>query len=111
MKKVVFSVLFAILATSVASEAAVYKGQREFHKKCKSCHEDGQEISAMYKRRTWKKLMAHKGEGLAELHLENKQAKKSWKYFKSSKYKRHAKHLEDFLREYAKDSGNVPACN
>ncbi|MEJ2468585.1 MAG: cytochrome C [Campylobacterales bacterium] len=111
MKKVVFPILLAVLATGVVSEAAVYKGQREFHKKCKKCHSDGQEVAAAFKRRTWKKMMKNKGEGLAELHLNNEEAKKSWKYFKSKKFQRHSKHLKDFMIEYAKDSGNVPACN
>ncbi len=55
--------------------------------------------------------MKNKGENLAKLHLENKKAKKSHKYFKSKKFKKRAKHLKDFMVEYAKDSGNVPACN
>jgi len=111
MKRIVFSVLLAALMTEVVSEAAVYKGQREFHKQCKACHDDGQEIAATYKRRTWKKMMENNGEGLAEIHLNSEKAKASWKYFKSKKYEKNSKHLEDFLVEYAKDSGNVPACN
>jgi hypothetical protein len=59
----------------------------------------------------WKKLMKKKGRGLAEIHLRNPKAKKSWKYFKSKRYAKKSKHLKQFLVEYAKDSGNVPACN
>lgn len=55
--------------------------------------------------------MKHKGKKLAEIHLNSQKAKKSWKYFKSKRFKRKAKHLKDFLVEYAKDSGRVPACN
>ena len=43
--------------------------------------------------------------------LKDKDAKKSWKYFKSKKYTKKSKHLKQFVIEYAKDSGNVPACN
>ena len=111
MKKVVFTVLLAAFATGVVSEAAVYKGQREFHKQCKKCHDDGQEIASLYKRKTWKKMLAKKGEGLAELHFNNEKAKDSWKYFKSKKFQKNSRHLKDFMVEYAKDSGNVPACN
>ncbi len=111
MKKIIFSAVAVAMLAGAVSEAAVYKGQREFHKKCKKCHENGQEIAETYKKRTWKKLMKNKGEGLAELHLENPAAKKSWKYFKSKKYRKKARHLKDFMIEYAKDSGNVPACN
>ena len=55
--------------------------------------------------------MKKKGKALAELHLEDDKAKKSWKYFNNKLYAKDSRHLEDFLIEYAKDSGNVPACN
>jgi cytochrome c5 len=111
MKKAFALILPALLMTAVVSEAAVYKGQREFHKKCKQCHDNGQEIAATYKRSTWKKMFKKKGEGLAEVHLNSEKAKPSWKYFESKRYKKYSRHLKDFMIEYAKDSGNVPACN
>lgn len=111
MRKVVSAVVLTAFALSISCEAASYKGQREFHKKCKRCHENGQDVAETYKRSQWKKLMKKKGEGLAEMHLSNKKAKKSWKYFKSRKYQKKSKHIKDFMVEYAKDSGNVPACN
>ena len=111
MKKVFALMLPVLLLTVTVCDAAVYKGQREFHKRCKKCHDNGQEIAGMYKRSAWKKLMKDKGAGLAELHLNNEKAKKSWSYFESKKYQKNAKHLKDFMLEYAKDSGNVPACN
>ncbi len=91
--------------------AAVYKGQKIFVKKCVKCHEAGQAFIAKKKIRHWKKLMKKKGKPLADLHLKDDRAKKSWKYFKSKKYSKKSKHLKQFLVEYAKDSGNVPACN
>ncbi len=94
-----------------SAEAAVYKGQKVYIKKCRKCHGGGLEVAASKKKRTWKKLLKNKGEGMAKLHLENKKAKKSHKYFKSKKFKKRARHLKDFMVEYAKDSGNVPACN
>ncbi len=94
-----------------SAEAAVYKGQKVYIKKCRKCHGGGLEVAASKKKRTWKKLLKNKGEGMAKLHLENKKAKKSHKYFKSKKFKKRARHLNDFMVEYAKDSGNVPACN
>lgn len=111
MKKVVMSVLALTVLGLGSADAAVYKGQKVYVKKCRKCHGGGLEVAASKKKRTWKKLLKNKGEGLAELHLENKKAKASWKYFESKKYKKRAKHLKDFLVEYAKDSGNVPACN
>ena len=55
--------------------------------------------------------MVDNGEKLAEIHLASKKAQPSWDYFNSRDFSRGAKHLEDFLVEYAADSGNVPACN
>lgn len=111
MKRVVFTMLGLLILAPMALDAAVYKGQREFLKHCKECHDNGQEIAATFKKRTWQKLMEEEGGGLAELHLTNTKAQKSWAYFKDEKYRKKAKHLKDFLMEYAKDSGNVPACN
>ena len=111
MKKLIIYVLAITVLGLGTAEAAVYKGQKVYIKKCRKCHGGGLEVAASKKKRTWKKLMKNKGAALAKLHLENKKAKKSWKYFESKKYKKRARHLKDFMIEYAKDSGNVPACN
>ena len=96
-----------------ALEAAVYKGQKTYVKKCRKCHGGGQAMAASKRMKDWKKLLNKKNKGikLAEIHLENPKAKKSHKYFDSKKYRKRARHLRDFMVEYAKDSGNVPACN
>ncbi|MBU1658072.1 cytochrome C [bacterium] len=102
------SILFLTLATS---SAAVYKGQKIFVKECVKCHASGQVFVATQNMKDWKKLMNKNGKGLADLHLGKEKAKDSWEYFDSSIYAKKTKHLEQFLVEYAKDSGNVPACN
>ncbi len=111
MAKLFLIFISLTVLTLSSSNAAIYKGQREFIKKCLKCHNDGQNFIAKYKMKQWKKLTKAKGKPLAELHLKNKKAKKSWKYFKSGRYIKKSKHLRQFLVEYAKDSGNVPACN
>jgi len=111
MNKFLLIVLSLTIFTLSSSDAAIYKGQRIFIKKCLKCHKSGQNFIAKYKMRKWKKLMRKKGKPLAQLHLESEKAKKSWKYFKSKRYFKKSKHLKQFLVEYAKDSGNVPACN
>ena len=111
MNKLIFLVLSIAIFSLTSADAAIYKGQRVFVKKCLKCHRQGQNFINQYKMKTWKKLMKKKGKPLAELHLKNKKAKKSWKYFKSRRYSKKSKHLKQFLVEYAKDSGNVPACN
>ena len=104
------SFLFLFLLVS-SSSAAVYKGQKVFVRKCLECHDKGQAFVALKTQDEWEELMEDKGEPLKELHLEDDEAEDSWNYFKSKKYTKKAKHLEDFLMEYASDSGNVPACN
>ena len=100
-----------IMAGSTVLNAATYKGQKMYMDSCKECHGGGQEMAASKKQREWSKLMDNKGEKLAEIHLKSKKAEASWEYFKDKSYTKGARHLEDFLVEYAKDSGNVPACN
>lgn len=106
--------LFSVLVlTSLTASAAIYKGQREFVKRCVKCHKTGQAFVSTKKKRDWKRLMAKKGQKLADIHItsSDSKAKKSIRYFESRKYTRKTKHLKQFLMEYAKDSGNVPACN
>ncbi len=111
MKKIMLFLLSVIFLTLLPANAAIYKGQKVFVKQCLSCHEAGQTFVAEYKIKKWKKWMKKKGKPLAKLHLKDKDAKKSWNYFKSKKYSKKSKHLKQFVIEYAKDSGNVPACN
>lgn len=101
-----------ILSFSLSSlNAAAYKGQRVFLKKCISCHTTKQSFIKTKTVSEWEDFMENRGELLAELHFENEDAKDGWEYFKSKRYGKKAKHLKDFLIEYAKDSGNVPACD
>jgi hypothetical protein len=111
MNKFLLIILSLTIFTLSTSNAAIYKGQRIFVKKCLQCHTSGQVFVAKYKIKQWKKFMGKDGKSLADLHLKSKKAQKSWKYFKSEKYLKKSKHLRQFLVEYAKDSGNVPACN
>ena len=106
-----FWLLFVLVFSFSSLNAAAYKGQREFVRNCVECHDTGQAFVAEKKIRYWDGVMKKDGKELAEIHLKNNKAKKSWKYFKASRYKKMSKHLADFLKEYAKDSGNVPACN
>ena len=111
MTKFILIILSLTVLSLTSANAAIYKGQRIFVKKCLKCHDGGQSFVSTYKMKKWKKWMKKKGKPLATLHLKNKKAKKSHKYFKSKKYTKKSKHLRQFLIEYAKDSGNVPACN
>ena len=105
------TVAITLLAGSTLLNAATYKGQKIYMDSCKECHGGGQQLAASKKQRVWEKLMKNKGEKLADIHLNSKKAQPSWDYFKNRSFTKGARHLEDFLVEYASDSGNVPACN
>ncbi|HEX5622806.1 MAG TPA: cytochrome c [Sulfuricurvum sp.] len=104
-------ITFSLFLTVSALNGATYKGQKVYIESCKECHGGGQELAASKNTRTWEKIMDKKGEKLADIHMSSKKAQPSWEYFESRKFTKDSKHLEDFLTEYAKDSGNVPACN
>ncbi|MCK9491352.1 MAG: cytochrome C [Sulfurimonas sp.] len=110
MKKIFVALTITLIFSSYAN-AAVYKGQKIFIKKCVQCHNLRRAFVSSKTTYEWETLMLDNGKELAYVHLKDEKAKKSWEYFKSSSYTKKTKHLEDFLLEYAKDSGNVPACN
>ena len=103
-----FACFFVLLGSA---DAAIYKGQKEFSKKCAKCHKEKQTFIASHTQSEWKIFLDDGGKPLAKLHLDSKKAEKSWNYFKDSRYTKKVRHLKQFLVEYAKDSGNVPACN
>ncbi|MBE0513825.1 cytochrome C [Sulfurimonas sp.] len=111
MNKFLMLVLSVVIFTSISASAAIYKGQREFVRNCVSCHKAGQSYVATKRKMEWKSYTRANGKRLKEIHLNSDKAKKSHKYFESKNFSKNTRHLEDFLLEYAKDSGNVPACN
>jgi mono/diheme cytochrome c family protein len=111
MRTLYATVAITLLAGSTLLNAATYKGQKIYMETCKECHGGGQAMAGSKKQRVWAKIMDNKGEKLAQIHLSSKKAEASWAYFSDRAYTKDARHLEDFLTEYAGDSGNVPACN
>lgn len=103
--------LFLSLFFYSAAQAAIYKGQREFVNSCLQCHKNGREFIADKKRAEWKKIMDNKGEELVRIHLNSSAAKDSYSYFTSDGFLQNVRNLEQFLLEYSKNSGKVPACN
>ena len=110
-KKVIFFAISFLLISGSTLSAAVYKGQRMYVRECRPCHGGGQNMAASKNQSDWQAIMDQDGLALAQLHTQSEKAQDSWEYFASDKYKEKAKHLRDFLVEYAKDSGKVPACN
>ena len=109
-KSFVIFVFFTFVLV-VSSPAAIYKGQRVFKRVCVECHTTRQTFIKEKTISEWEELVAENGKALAEKHLKDIRAKDSWKYFMSKKYTKKLKHLRQFLVEYAKDSGKIPACN
>jgi cytochrome c5 len=109
-KYLLATVTLSITLCSVA-QAASYKGQKEYMKKCRGCHGGGQAVAASRTINEWNDLLSAQGRGLANLHVNSKKAKESVAYFTGSRYAKKWKHLKDFMVEYAQDSGNVPACH
>lgn len=111
MNKYLLVFLSSVFLLTTISSGAVYKGQKVFVKKCLKCHESGQSFVASKNMKDWKKLLKKKGKPLADLHLKDNNATKSWDYFNGKSFTKKSKHLKQFLMEYAKDSGNAPACD
>jgi len=109
MKKAGIFFISVTLISVINSQAAVYKGQRIFTKQCISCHSNAQEFIASKTKSEWKSVMADNGKLLVKVHEKNDKSKDALKYLKSKKFAKKSKHLKQFLIEYAKDSGNVPA--
>jgi cytochrome c5 len=110
MNKMLFSVTALSIVLSFSLDAASYKGQKEYLRKCRECHGGGQAVANSKTVAQWSTLLESGGKGLADLHVKNEKAKDSVEYF-TGRYKKSYKDLKDFMVEYAKDSGNVPACN
>lgn len=108
-----FLFLVSIFLFSSVCDAALYKGQREYVKRCVKCHKAGQAFIATKTQKVWKAYMKNSGEKLADVHmaLPDNPEEKLHEYFSSELFSRNSTHLKQFLVEYAKDSGNVPACD
>jgi hypothetical protein len=111
MQRLFLFVLLIFIFDGSLLSAAIYKGYRVYVQECSKCHTDKQAFVKSKTIQEWSKLMANHGKPLKEIHLKNDKAKSSWNYFNTKKYTKKSKHLKEFLIEYAKDSGKVPAFN
>jgi len=111
MQRLFFYVVLLCVFTNSAVFGAIYKGHRVYVHKCSTCHTDKEAFVKSKTIQQWEKLMLNHGEPLKKLHLKSKKAKKSWGYFNTPEYTKKSKHLREFLMEYAKDSGKIPAFN
>ncbi|MDH5464430.1 MAG: cytochrome C [Thiovulaceae bacterium] len=124
-----YLVFCGLIMGTMTLDAAVYKGQKVYIKKCRICHEGGEKVATQKTMQAWQEYFQNKGANIAATHMgkasvkrqiselhNNGKAKKLTqdkleRYFLSGKFQKKSRHLKDFLMQYAKDSGNVPACN
>ena len=111
MRKQIYLFIGFTLLLGTALDAAVYKGRKYYKADCRICHSMGDELSTSKTQDEWYELMENKGQLLATIHRSNKSAKESLAYFEGKYYPKKARHLKDFLVEFASDSGNIPACD
>ncbi len=94
----------ALVTTTASADQA--KGKRVYQKFMKDdCGKTGGAIAGKHTQKEWKKLTgdAFKSE------LENF-CPKSKPFLNSGKFKKLENHLHDFMYEFGKGSGNIPAC-
>lgn len=108
MKLLIIANLFISLIFLSDLHSSVYKGQKEYMKKCKSCHGNGAKIAKLKTMEEWKVVFSNNGKILKDLHRNDN---KALKYINSERFKKKSKHMLDFFVKYALDSGNVPACS
>ncbi|CAI6163750.1 MAG: hypothetical protein SPLUMA2_SPLUMAMAG2_01138 [uncultured Sulfurimonas sp.] len=60
MTKLILILLSLTIFSLTSANAALYKGQRIFVKKCIKCHDGGQSFVSEYKMKKWKKWMKKK---------------------------------------------------
>jgi len=111
MMKSILLFISIMLFSTVSVQASIYKGQKVYMKDCLGCHGTAEAFVSSKSISDWESQMNKRGEQLAMVHLKEKKAEKSWAYFQSDSYGDKVKNLKKFLVEYAKNTGNVPACN
>ena len=111
MRKQIYLFLGVTILLGTALDAAVYKGRKYYKADCRTCHSMGDELSTSKTQDEWTALLENKGASLATVHRSSKTAKDSLEYFDGKYFPKKARHLQDFLVEFASDSGNIPACD
>ncbi len=107
MKKLVLATFVGLALLSTAASADAQKGKRVYQKFMKAdCGVTGGKISAKHTQKEWKKL---EEDGKFKDELE-KICPAGKSFLEGAKFKKLEKHLYDFMYEFGKGSGNVPAC-
>jgi len=109
MKKMTTLALAALLGLALATttvSADQAKGKRVYQKFMKDdCAKTGGTVSGKHTQKEWKKLTGTAFK--AELEKICPQTKG---FLNGAKFKKLENHLHDFMYEFGKGSGNIPAC-
>ncbi len=96
MKKLIILTVFITLTLPLTAKP-YFKGQKEYLKKCRSCHEGSQILIPKYTADRWAELLDNNGSMLADLHVNNKETQE---YFKSSRYLKKVNYMEAYILHY-----------
>ena len=101
-----------LLSTSLSAEYLHYfGGQKEYLKQCWPCHKSSKVFVKQYTIAQWNGFMENNGTKLADIHLKSRdpEARALQPYFEGSRYLKKIKHLNAFLKYFAKDSNTSSA--
>lgn len=102
-------ILTFLLVSNISASITI--GKEIYTKECKECHLSLKSVASSKQSKLWKQLLSKEGYTLAQVHLNNQEAKPSWAYFKSSDYKKQSKDLKDVLIKYSADRSKHTSCH
>jgi opacity protein-like surface antigen len=106
MKKLALAALLGMALISSTASADATKGKRIYQKFMKDgCSQTGGAVAGKHTQKEWSKL-----EGDAFKAELEKICPTTKDFLEGKKFKKLNKHLHDFMYEFGKGSGNVPAC-
>jgi len=101
-----FTMLLGLALVTTTASADHAKGKRVYQKFMKDdCGKTGGTVSGKHTQKEWEKLTGNAFK--AELE---KICPKTKAFLGSAKFKKLENHLHDFMYEFGKGSGNIPAC-
>ncbi len=103
MKKLILLTVFITLALPLSAKP-YFKGQKEYLKKCRSCHGGSRVFVPKYTVDRWRELLDNNGTMLADLHVNSKETKE---YFKSSRYLKKINYIEAFIVHFLQNNNNT----
>lgn len=108
------SVLLSVVFSSsiFAKTVPYFNGQKEYLKKCRSCHTRSSSFVSQYTIECWNEIIADEGKKLIDIHAKSNspEIRDVNEYFKSERYKKKFKYIKAFVLRFAKN-GNKNSDN